>query len=154
MAGLGLDSAKSSPLTLCVKYGSQLEAVEHPGNSGFGGGGRHHQLQVVAAQVFDEGAHAGQQVEAGVFVERFIEQLALAHHHGFHVLRKAISLLEQLENVARRLAQKRGVLGGRNGNAQLGKLRKERIVVQGLGVDYDAVHVENNRTNHAGGSKE
>nr|GFC60022.1 hypothetical protein [Tanacetum cinerariifolium] len=42
-----------------------------------------------------------------------------------------------------------GVLLIRNGQAQLAKLRKKGVVVDGLGVNNDAIHVEDYGTNHA-----
>ena len=105
-------------------------------------------------QVFDEHAHAGQQVEAGVFVEGLVEKLALALHQGLHFGREVVALFQQLKNVARRLAQERGVFGSRNGNAQLGELREESVVVQRLGVDKNAVHVEDYGVNHADGNRD
>ena len=82
-----------------------------------------------------------------------LNNFALAGQQVCHVLRQVILCLQLLEHVARRLAQEGGVFGFGDGNAQLGKQREKSVVMNRLGVDDDAVHVENYRTNHAGRGK-
>jgi hypothetical protein len=55
-----------------------------------------------------------------------------------------------LEYVARRLAQESGVFGFRDRETQLGKFSEKSVMMDGLSVDNDAVHVEDDRANHAG----
>jgi hypothetical protein len=62
-------------------------------------------------------------------------------------------LLELLVHVARGKAQKSGVFFAGQRNSQLGEVAKKGVVVQRLGVNEYAVHVEDDGANHAEAEK-